>query len=150
MPRRLHRLPSRDLPGGIRLAIAATPRSRLLGLMGLEGMSRRHALLLPRCRSVHTVGMRFALDLIWLDAAERVLRSDAAVGPRRLRSCPRASAVVEAPAGVGERVAAALATASGGEGGLVVGLTGGARAAGGLLDQAGAESRRAAELPELG
>ena len=81
--------------------------------MGLQKLDRDHALLLPRCKSVHTFGMRFALDLIWLDAAGRVIRQDAAVGPGRLRSCRRARAVVEAPAGAGERLAAALATASG-------------------------------------
>jgi len=33
-------------------------------------------LLIPRCRSVHTFGMRFALDLFWLDEWGRVLRVD--------------------------------------------------------------------------
>ncbi len=127
---------------------AATPRSRLLGLVGLAALEPGQALLLPRCRSVHTFGMRFALDLIWLDAKGRVLRTDAAVAPRRLRSCRRAHGVVEAPAGSGERLAAALAAASG-ESRLVVGLSAGRRAARGLLDQAGPQGCGAPELPEL-
>ena len=127
---------------------AATPRSRLLGLMGLETLDPGHALLLPRCRSVHTFGMRFALDLIWLDSGGRVLRTDAGVAPGRLRSCRRAHGVVEARAGSGERLAAALAAASG-EGRLVVGLAGRRRAAGGLLDQGGAERRGSPQLTEL-
>ena len=118
---RLDRLPSRELPGGVRLRIAATPRTRLLGLMGLRGIDRGHALLLTRCRSVHTFGMRFALDLVWLDAYGHVLRQDACVPPGRLRRCPSARAVVEAPAGTGARVATALAAVSG-ERGLIVGL----------------------------
>lgn len=121
IPRRLDRLPSRELPGGVRLIIAATPRTRLLGLMGLRGIDRGHALLLTRCRSVHTFGMRFALDLVWLDASGQVLRQDACVAPGRLRSCPSARAVVEAPAGAGARVATALAAVSD-ESGLIVGL----------------------------
>ena len=147
-PRRLDRLPSLELPGGVRLTSAATSRSRLLGLMGLRALDRDEALLLPRCKSIHTFGMRFALDLVWLDAAGRVLRRDAAVAPGRVRCCPRAHAVVEAPAGSGGRVAAALAAASG-ERRLLVGLAGRSRAARGLLDEARAERGRAAELPEL-
>lgn len=123
--RRLDRLPSRDLPGGVRLIIAATPRTRLLGLMGLRDLDRGHALLLTRCRSVHTFGMRFPLDLVWLDGNGRVLRQDACVAPGRLRSCPSAHAVIEAPAGAGGRVATALAAVSDADG-LFVGL-GGAR-----------------------
>ena len=148
LPRRLQRLPTRELPGGACLLIAATARSRLLGLMGLAPLNSGQALLLPRCRSVHTLGMRFALDLVWIDARGRVMRVDAAVPPGRLRSCRRAHGVVEASAGSGERLAAALAAASG-EGRLFVGLSGRGRAARGLLHQGGAERRRAPELPEL-
>ena len=112
--RRLDRLPSCELPGGVRLAVAATRRTRLLGLMGLRDLDRRQALLLPRCRSVHTFGMRFSLDLVWLDASGRVLRQDACVPPGRLRACRAAGAVVEVSAGAGARVATALAALSDG------------------------------------
>ena len=54
-------------------------------------------LLIPRCRSVHTFGMRFALDLVWLDAHDRVVRIDRAVPPRRVRLCRRARRVLEVP-----------------------------------------------------
>jgi hypothetical protein len=42
--------------------------------------------------------MRFALDLVWLDAGGGVVRVDRAVAPWRVRSCRRAAAVVELPA----------------------------------------------------
>ena len=54
---------------------------------------------LAPCRSVHTFGMRFALDLIWLDAAGRVVRVDEAVPPRRFRTCLRARSVIETRGG---------------------------------------------------
>ena len=127
-PRRLRFLPSLELPGGVRLVTAHSPRSRLIGLMALRELDRDHALLLPRCKSVHTFGMRFALDLIWLDAAGRVLRQDTAVGSGRVRGCRGAGAVVEAPAGAGGRVATAL-TAASRDAGLVVRLAGGVRPA---------------------
>ncbi len=99
MPRRLRRLPT--LPGpvaGIEVRIATTARGRLLGLAWLRPRPPC-GLLLPRTRSVHTFGMRFALDLVWLDARGRAVRVDTAVPPRRVRSCGAARAVIELPAG---------------------------------------------------
>lgn len=62
-------------------------------------------LLLPDIRSVHTFGMRFSLDLMWIDRDGRVVRVDESVPPRRVRRCRRAWGVVERPARTtGERV----------------------------------------------
>lgn len=79
------------------LRVADTPWRRLRGLAGYRVPP--HALLLAPCASVHTCGMRFALDLYWLDAAGRTLRVDRGVKPWRLRSCRGARAVVEVAAG---------------------------------------------------
>ena len=101
-------LERRPLPGGLTLLVAADRRSRRRGLARLAALPAGHALLFERCRSVHTIGMRFALDLLWLDGAGAIVRLDRAVAPRRLRTCLRARAVVEAAAGDGDRFAAAL------------------------------------------
>jgi uncharacterized membrane protein (UPF0127 family) len=102
---RLDALEVRALDDGALLFVAGDRRSRARGLAGLMALSADHALLLAPCRSIHTVGMRFALDLLWLDAAGHVVRFDADVAPRRLRTCPRARAVIETRAGCGERFA---------------------------------------------
>lgn len=107
-PRRLGRLPALMLPGGVRLAEARTRPARARGLAGLPSIGSGDALRISGCRSVHTFGMRFPLDLIWLDAHGRVLAIVHDVPPRRLRWCMRARSVVEAPAGQGCRVAAVL------------------------------------------
>jgi hypothetical protein len=111
---RLESLPHAALPGGLRLARAERGIARLLGLAALHPPPRQWALHLPRCRSVHTFGMRFALDLVWLDAGGRPVRVDRGVGPRRLRSCGRARSVVEVAAGAADGLIAALASAPGG------------------------------------
>src|SRR5438477_1108181 len=86
------------------VVVARSFRTRLVGL-ALRRAPPRHALLIPGCRSVHTFGMRFALDLVWLDAEGRVVRIDRAVPPRRMRWCRAAAGgVVEIPSQVASRV----------------------------------------------
>ena len=79
--------------------MARSPLARLRGLIGRSGDV---ALLLPHCGSVHTFGMRFALDLVWLDAAGRVVRIDRGVRPWRVRSCRAARSVLELPSAEGD------------------------------------------------
>jgi len=93
---------------GSTIQAAGDRRSRLRGLTGRDELPDDQALLIERCRSVHTFGMRFALDLLWLDAEGTVVRLDANVQPRRLRTCLRARSVIETNAGCGETFAAAL------------------------------------------
>ncbi len=59
------------------LEVAADRRARSRGLLGRDGFEG--ALLLERTRSVHTVGMRFPIDVAVCDADLVVLRT------RRLR-----------------------------------------------------------------
>lgn len=79
----------------MRIVLARSGWSRLRGL-ALRRRPPGYALLLPGCRSVHTFGMRFRIDLVWLDRDGRVLRIDRAVPPWRVRSCRHAAAVLEA------------------------------------------------------
>jgi uncharacterized membrane protein (UPF0127 family) len=105
---RLAGLERRTLGSGLTLYVAADRRARRRGLARLEAPAPASALLLEHCRSIHTIGMRYALDLVWIDAGGVPVRLDEAVGPWRLRTCLRARAVIEAAAGDGARFAAAL------------------------------------------
>jgi len=100
---RFSSLQTRALPGGALLYIACDRRARARGLARLDRLADDHGLVLEPCRSVHTLGMRFALDLLWLDASGQLIRLDANVAPRRLRTCLRARAVIETNAGCSER-----------------------------------------------
>jgi uncharacterized membrane protein (UPF0127 family) len=104
LPHRLARLPAaRTWNGGLDrlpgadVRVAAGPLARLLGLAFLRRPPARAALLLPRTRCVHTFGMRFALDLHWLDSRGALVRIDRNVPPRRLRACRSAAAILEVP-----------------------------------------------------
>jgi uncharacterized membrane protein (UPF0127 family) len=94
---RLRRLPRRHVLGR-EVPAAIDLRSRLLGLSGLELAAAGPGLLIPRCASVHSFGMRFALDLFFLDAGGRLLAVRRDLPPRRLASHRGAAAVLELPA----------------------------------------------------
>ena len=54
-------------------------------------------LLIPGCRSIHTFGMRFAIDVAFLDAEGAVLSRRLELPRRRVVADRRASAVLEVP-----------------------------------------------------
>jgi uncharacterized membrane protein (UPF0127 family) len=82
---------------GFDVPVAETHRARLLGLAFLDREEAGEGLFIPRCRSVHTFGMRFPLDLVFLDAESRVIRLRRAIPPGRVVRCPEATSVLELP-----------------------------------------------------
>jgi uncharacterized protein len=83
------------------LEVAEGHRARARGLLGREGFEG--AILLRAARSVHTVGMRFPIDVAFCDADMRVLRTVTMPRHRVSRVVWRARAVVEAEAGAFDR-----------------------------------------------
>ena len=97
VPKRLRRLELVTWPGGPRVFVAGSVRSRLLGLAFLRHLPRDCGLLIPRCSSVHTFGMRFALDVLFLDEHGGVLGIRSRVPPGRVVRVKGARCVVESP-----------------------------------------------------
>ena len=111
---------------------------RLRGLARLDPAELRPLLIL-RCASVHTFGMRAAIDVAWVEVRGgrgRVLAVHPNVRPGRLCAAPRrrrAIAALELPAGT--------AAASGIEPGVVLSLSPlGAAGASGIVSRPGAPS----------
>ena len=96
IPIRLRGLERRDILG-FEVPVATTRISRLLGLALLARGRAGPGLLIPRCGCVHTFGMRFGLDLLFLDMDRRVIELRRAVPAGRVVRCPGASSVVELP-----------------------------------------------------
>lgn len=71
----------RDLAG---VELATSPWVRARGLLGRAGLAPGEGLWLAPCRSIHTVGMQFAIDVVFLDRASRVVRVVADLAPFRL------------------------------------------------------------------
>ena len=96
-PRRFRGTPHRTVLGH-RVPLARGGRARLLGLAFLDREPAGTGLLIPRCASVHTFGMRFALDLYFLDREGALLAVRRRVPPRRVAWQRGAAAVLELPA----------------------------------------------------
>ena len=79
------------------LEVADSRAARRRGLLGRDGIDG--ALLLQPARSVHTIGMRFPLDVAWCDGDLTVLRVARIPRNRMSRPVARARAVIEAEAG---------------------------------------------------
>ena len=82
---------------GCKVAVARGPASRLLGLVLLRRERAGPGLLIPGCRCVHTFGMRFDLDLYFLDARGQPTSIRLAVPPNRVVADRTAAAVLEVP-----------------------------------------------------
>jgi uncharacterized membrane protein (UPF0127 family) len=77
----------RLVAGNVR--VASTCLARTIGLLGERSLPSEQGLLLIPCASVHTFGMQFAIDILFLDRQNRVLRVFPSVGPCRVRIGPR-------------------------------------------------------------
>lgn len=80
---------------------------RLFGLLGRRSLAADHALWIAPCGSVHTVGMRFPIDVVFVSRDGHVLRIVAAMRPGRFAICRGARSVVELAAGTAGRLALA-------------------------------------------
>jgi len=98
LPPRLDRLPLVRFEDGTEALLACDLRSRLVGLAWMERPADGVQLLIPRCRSVHTFGMRFAIDVIFLGPDDGRVRVEHHVEPGRVLVCRAATAVLERPA----------------------------------------------------
>jgi uncharacterized protein len=69
---------------GLRVAPADTLITRLKGLLGRVRLKPDDGIWLIPSRGIHTIGMLFAIDVIYLDAANRVIHLVENMGPFRV------------------------------------------------------------------
>jgi uncharacterized membrane protein (UPF0127 family) len=72
---------------------------RRKGLLGRDGLSAGEGLWIVPCESVHTFGMRFPIDLVYLDRHKKVRKVRSGVPPWRLSACLSAHSVIELASG---------------------------------------------------
>ena len=69
---------------GVRAEVASTFWQRFMGLMGRSPLPPGEGLLIPRCSSIHTCFMRFAIDATFLDGDDNVVKVVRNIRPWRL------------------------------------------------------------------
>ena len=79
--------------------VALSRHARRRGLLGRNGLAPFSAMVLAPCAAVHTMFMRFAIDVVFVDADGRALRIVSGLAPWRAAMAPMAHAVIELPAG---------------------------------------------------
>jgi len=105
---------------GERVAEATTWAARARGLLGRGGLAPGEGLWIAPFRAIHSFGMRFPFDALFLDAGRRAVALYGSFPPNRVsRYHPRAAGVLELPAGT-------LAATETAEGDLVEFAEGGA------------------------
>ena len=73
--------------------------SRLLGLHAHPPLQSNRGLWLRPCKAVHTIGLGYPIDVVFLDRRFRPVRIEEHVRRNRILVCWRAHSVVELPAG---------------------------------------------------
>lgn len=103
------RNPSRDTILADRAQIADTSKTRKIGLLKHNQLELGEGLWITPCEGVHTIGMKFPIDVLFLDKKRKVLKIRAAMPKWRMSACLFAHSVLELPSGT----AAATRTTAG-------------------------------------
>ena len=82
--------------------IADTSAKRRTGLLRHQSLPAGSGLWIVPCEAVHTFGMKFAIDVVYLNKRRKVLKIRHNMVPRRISGCLRAHSVLELPAGTAE------------------------------------------------
>lgn len=86
-------------PPLLRLSFAHRFVERLRGLLGHARLDDDRGLWIAPCGSVHTFGMRFPIDVVFVDRDGRVVRVAEQVAAGRMAFARKAVSVVEVAAG---------------------------------------------------
>ena len=80
--------------------VADTSAKRRTGLLKHSKLEPGQGLWIAPCESVHSFGMKFAIDVVYLDRKKRVRKIRKEMVPRRLSACLTAHSVLVLPVGV--------------------------------------------------
>jgi len=80
--------------------VADTSAKRRTGLLKHSGLDPGQGLWIAPCESVHSFGMKFAIDVVYLDRRKKVRKVRKNMVPFRVSACLTAHSVLELPVGV--------------------------------------------------
>lgn len=84
---------------GTNIEVADSPRRRMVGLLGTPNLLPQCGLLIYPTQAVHTFGMKYPIDILFLNRNKKVVGIRPSVRPNRLtRIFWTAECVIELPA----------------------------------------------------
>ena len=86
-----------------RADIADTSAKRRTGLLKHAGLDPGEGLWILPCEAVHTIGMKFPIDVVFLSKKYKVLKIRKSMPRWRMAACLRAHSVLELPGGTCEQ-----------------------------------------------
>jgi hypothetical protein len=86
-----------------RVDVADTSERRRTGLLKHSGLAEGEGLWIIPCEAVHTFGMKFPIDVVFINRKREVVKVRKNMTRRRLAIALWAHSVLELPAGVAER-----------------------------------------------
>src|ERR1700677_5319142 len=95
--------PSRDTMLADRALIADSSKTRNIGLLKHERLERGEGLWIAPCEGVHTFGMKFPIDVVFLNRKKKILKIRPNMVKRRISFSILAHSVLELPAGTLEK-----------------------------------------------
>ena len=99
MPKLRVRNQTRDTVLADRADIADTAAKRNTGLLKRTGLAPGEGLWIVPCPAVHTIGMKFPIDVVFLSRDKKVLKIRRVMKKWRMAMCLGARSVLELPAG---------------------------------------------------
>jgi len=87
----------KNLP--LRIHLAATWRDRLSGLHAYPVLPANFGLWLLPCRAIHTIGLSYPIDAVFLDPDHAITTRFERLAPYRYAFCMSARSVIELPGG---------------------------------------------------
>jgi uncharacterized protein len=93
---------SRDTTLADRALIADNSKTRKTGLLKHDRLESGEGLWITPCEGIHTVGMKFPIDVLFLDKKRKVVKIRAAMPRWRMATSLFAHSVLELPSGTAQ------------------------------------------------
>jgi uncharacterized membrane protein (UPF0127 family) len=94
---------TRDVVLGDRVLVAQSSAERRTGLLNRSSLEPGEGLWIDPCEAVHCFGMKFAIDVLYLDRDKKIRKIRPDMKPWRISFCLPARSVLELPAGTAVR-----------------------------------------------
>ena len=88
---------------------------RLKGLLGTQSLLIESGLIIRPCSSVHTFGMRYVIDVLFMNRNHGVCKAVSSMAPGKVAWCSAAFYVIELPEGTIEKTKTTIGDKIGGQ-----------------------------------